>query len=40
MTGGVVLLVAVYSGVALLWLAWRWDRPVRHAPKRPARRRV
>ena len=38
MTGGVVLLVAVHSGVALLWLAWRWDRPLSTPAKRKPRR--
>lgn len=40
MIGAVVLLVAAHCAVAVLWLAWRWDRPVRHAPKRPGRRQV
>lgn len=38
MIGAVVLLVAAYCAVAVLWLAWRWDRPLTRPAKRKPRR--
>lgn len=35
---GLVLLVAMHSAVALLWLAWRWNRPLVRPAKRKSRR--
>lgn len=33
-----VCLVAGYAAISLLWLAWRWDRPLTRPAKRKPRR--
>lgn len=35
---GLVLLVAGYCALSLLWLAWRWNRPLTRPAKRKPRR--
>jgi hypothetical protein len=34
----VVLVVAAYAALSLLWLLWRWDRPLTTPRKRKPRR--